>query len=52
MNNNKFMAVSLFLCSLAMIIGMILNINIYWFITDIIVIIICAVNGVLLLRNK
>jgi len=52
MKNPKFMAGSLFFCSIAMGVGMILNIHIYWSVIDILVVLICAANGVLLLKNK
>ena len=37
MNRNKIMAGSLFLCSIAMIMGMIINNNSYWFAADVFV---------------
>jgi hydrogenase-4 membrane subunit HyfE len=43
MNSNKMMAGSLFLCSIAMIIGLLINVNNYWFVADIFTIIVCQV---------
>ncbi len=43
---------SLFLCSIAIVIGMLLNNNTYWDIVDVSVILLCATNGVLILKNK
>jgi len=49
---SKLPAASLLSCSAAVILGFILEINTYWFITDIAVIITCAVNGILLLKKS
>ncbi len=35
-----------------MIIGMIINVLVYWFIVDILVILICLISGILLLKNR
>lgn len=52
MNKNKFMGFSLVFCSLVMLAGMFINNEIYWFVIDIVVIILCALNGFLILKNK
>jgi hypothetical protein len=52
MKKNKIIAYLLFFCALAMLTGMFLNIDIYWFIVDIIVILICSITGYLILKNK
>ena len=52
MKQNQIIGWSLILCSIAMTIGMIINVLVYWFIVDILVIIICLLSGVLLLKNR
>jgi hypothetical protein len=52
MSQNKIIGWSLILCAAAMIIGMIINVLLYWFIVDILVIIICLLCGILLLQNR
>ena len=52
MNKTALMAGSLFLCSIAIIIGLIWNNSTYWYTVDIIVILLCSINGWLILKNK
>ena len=52
MKRNKIMAGSLFLCSIAIIVGMIIDINSYWFVVDIFTIVVCCINAILLIKNK
>jgi hypothetical protein len=51
MKKNKIMAYSLFFCALAMLLGMFLDIRIYWFVADIVVIFICSVAGFLIIKK-
>jgi hypothetical protein len=52
MDKTKLMAGSLFFCSIAVIIGFILDKEIYWYAVDVAVILICTVNAMMLLKNK
>ena len=52
MKKNKMIALLLLFCSIIMIVGMIINIHVYWFIVDIVVILICGISGFILLKTN
>jgi len=45
-------AFSLFSCSIAIIVGMLVNNKYYWFAADSFVILICGINGFIILRSN
>ncbi|MBN2425404.1 MAG: hypothetical protein JXR46_14145 [Calditrichaceae bacterium] len=49
---NKLIAFLLLFCSLAAIVGMFINVLVYWFVVDILIILICGFSGIYLLVNS
>lgn len=50
MKKNRWIALSLLACSMAMLFGMLLGNKYYWFATDALVILVCAIDAVIILR--
>jgi hypothetical protein len=52
MKQNQIIGWSLIICAIAITVGMVINVLVYWFIVDILVIVICLLCGILLLKNR
>jgi hypothetical protein len=51
MKHQRFVACLLLALAFLVLVGMLLNIHIYWFVIDIVVILVCSGSGIYLLRK-
>ena len=52
MKNQRLIGWLLLVLAFLVLLGMLLNINIYWFVVDIVVILVCLSSGIILLYKK
>ena len=51
METNKIMGIVSLVCSFLVIIAMLVNHHIFWFAVDILVIVVCGLNGIMFLKK-
>jgi hypothetical protein len=51
MEKNRIMEILSLLCALLIIIAMLVNHHIFWFAVDILVIVVCGLNGIMFLKK-